>query len=241
MGILKKISMLHLHLDTSEFSHLTRNLSASQVMRTQQMVINRAAKKGRTEIRKAIQTRYTFPTNEIYNTDPLKGLNVELATGNNPEAKVLAGHIPRNLSANTIRFKSMTVGHRFATASNIKTRKQRTFREAIKKYYVESEIVKGQKTVFHSAFMLGVRHGKKGTDNTSSRKTIFARGKRGSTAFKFSTDFARKPIDSISGMSIATAANNTRIQQMFGDVTTDFARNEYRRMLAAKIASKGAF
>ena len=229
---------MNITIDTTELKPLLEQLKPSQIATVQTMALNRAVKKGRTEIKRAIQAVYTFSSSQIDNKDPDKGLSVRIATKNNLEAVVVAGHKPRNLSAGTIKFKSVIVGHTFQRASSLKTKKEKTFRQAVKTQFIEAEVTKGKKTIFQSAFVLGVNKGQKGASKVGENKAIFARGKHNKGvgfAFAGKMNNASKPIDSIKTLSMATAAQNAGVENTYAPLVQDFATNEFERLIKARI------
>ncbi len=229
---------MNITIDTTELKPLLEQLKPSQIATVQTMALNRAVKKGRTEIKRAIQAVYTFSSSQIDSKDPDKGLSVRTATKNNLEAVVVAGHSPRNLATAKIKLKSVTTGYKFQVASRLKTKKQHTFRQAIRTQYVEAEITKGVKTIFHSAFILGVTKGKKGAKALGDTQAIFARGKYNKGigfAFAGKSNNASKPIGSLKTLSMATAAQNVGVENTYAPIVEGFATNEFERLIKAKI------
>lgn len=180
--------------------------NAQQAMR---MAMNEAVRKGRTEVKKSITDVYNIKPGSISDPNKKKGLSLKLATNKNLHAEVDAGHTPVNIGSLSKVKNSMK--QNFAFASSVKTKKTKTVKLAriFKKAGIQVEIKKGEVKTFPSAFRV-----------EKLSNAIFARGKRQKVGFKF--DKPRMPIDSISTISVATAALNVNAQEKYTPVVEQY-------------------
>lgn len=180
--------MQEITIDTKEaiskLDNLRQQLSEAQISASMRMAMNDATRWGKTRVKDAIREVYNIKSQRITDNSPKKGLSILLATNSNLTAKINAGHIPANLSS--IQGTRLT------------------------KKGVSVEVKKGQRKPIQSAFRLFTQKGAKGAVSfqaEGSKAVIFARGKYGKPSFIFQK--ARKPIASMSSVSVATAALNT--------------------------------
>lgn len=181
-----------------------QNMDAKQAMR---MAMNEAVRKGKTEIKRSITDLYNIKASKVTDSNKNKGLSLKLATNKNLRAEVDAGHIPINVSNFKIKDLKVESSRDFAFASNVKSKKTKTVKLAkvFRNAGVEVEIKKGEKKVLATAFRI-----------EKFGNAVFARGKKQKLGFAFAKP--RMPIDSISTISIATAAQNINAQQKYWPV-----------------------
>lgn len=181
------------------------NLNAGKAMR---MAMNEAVRKGRTEVKKSITEFYNIKPGTVTDSNKKKGLSLKLATDKNLRAEVDAGHVPINISSlSKVKDLKVESAREFAFATNVKTKKTKVVKLAriFKGGGIQVEVKKGEKKVLPSAFRV-----------EKFNNAVFARGKKNKIGFAFAKP--RMPIDSISTLSIATAAQNTNAQQKYWPV-----------------------
>ena len=177
------------------------------------MALNDGARRSRTEVRKGIQQIYTIKSARILDSNPKKGLSIRFATDNNLEADLIAGHSPVNLSEVKIKTTWTTANYKAGdTAYSVK--KNGKLQKAKRSVgLISVEVFKGNSKQLLTAFIPGTATSARGTQFITP--AIFARGKRGTPDFKFSTDNKRYPIDTLSTVSIFTAALNAKTQGVY--------------------------
>lgn len=203
--------MQYAHIDTKQadatMDKFRKSLSVEQIAKASRMALNDSIRKGKVEMRKAITSVYNLKAATVNNINSKKGLSVKLSTNKKLEAVVNAGHQPVNLSSLSVKFKSKQIGSQISYQKNGK-QKRTAAKRSIGVISVEVLKGAGYKPI-NTAFSPGVVSvpGK----SQAFTKAIFARGKKGSPTFMFGKD--RMPIDSITSVSVATAAYNTTAQQ----------------------------
>lgn len=192
---------------TKELADLKDQLSERNVATATRMAMNEAIKSGKTQVRRTIREMYNINNSRIESKDTKKGLSVKNATNDNLEAQITAGHIPVNLSEANPKFKGEVVATKISYGKDGKVKKGRNVVRS--KTKISVEVKKGERKTLETAFTIA-----RGTSSNGSQfltPAIFARGKKGKPDFKFNKD--RLPIDSMSTVSVATAALNTDAQQ----------------------------
>lgn len=185
------------------------NLNANKAMR---MAMNESVRKGRTEVKKSITEFYNIKPGTITDSNKKKGLSLKLATDKNLRAEVDAGHVPINIgSLSGVKDLKVESAREFAFATNVKTKKTKVVKLAriFKGGGIQVEVKKGEKKVLATAFRI-----------EKFGNAVFARGKKNKLGFAFAKP--RMPIDSISTISIATAAHNTNAQQKYWPVVESY-------------------
>lgn len=214
---------------TKALNDLKKQLSKQQVASATRMALNDSIRKGKTETKRSISAIYNIKPSRIDDRDKKKGLSTKLATNTNLSAEVDAGHVPINLSEANPKFKGVTVAtsvkHKKGKASKGKNIKRSTGQISI-------EVIRGQRKIISSAFTIGIAtHAKTGKQFTTS--AIFARGKRGKPTFAFGKK--RYPIDSLSTVSVATAALNVRAKEKVQPIVSAFYQNSMERQLQRQL------
>jgi hypothetical protein len=216
-----------IHVDTREadkkLKALSKQLSAKQIISVTRMSMNRAVKKGKTEIKRSILGLYNIKSSRIDNSDRKKGLSVKLAQGNKLSAEVDAGHTPVNLSETKVKFKGVEVA-RGVSFKNGKAAKGKSYKRSVSSIAVQV-LKAGPMKIVSTAFTIGIATSKKGNQFTTP--AIFARGTRGKPAFQFGKK--RLPIGSLSTVSVATASLNVRAQQHVQPVVSKMYEDEMQR------------
>jgi len=225
-----------IHIDTRDadrkLKELSGKLSQKQIIVVTRMSMNRAIKKGKTEIKKSILSLYNIKSSRIDDSNRKKGLSVKLSQGNNLSAEVDAGHVPVNLSETKVKFKGVEVA-RGISFKNGQLKKGRSYKRSISTIAVQVLKAGPIKTI-NSAFTIGIATHYK-TGNQFTTPAVFARGKRGKPDFKFGK--SRYPIDSLSTVSVATAAFNTKAQEMVQPVVSEMYETEMVRNMNRLINS----
>jgi hypothetical protein len=205
---------------TKELKKLKKKLSHKEVAIATRMALNESIRKGRTEVKEAILAVYNLKSSRILDADRKKGLSLRLAQGNNLSAELDAGHVPANLASfNNVKQVQQEVGQNIAFASKLKSRKTKVVKLAriFQGAGIQVEVKKGTTKIISSAFTLGSFTNAKSKQTVAiPGKAIFARGKKGKPTFKFAKP--RMPIDSISAVSVATAAQNVNAQDKYAPV-----------------------
>lgn len=176
------------------------------------MALNEAVKKGKTEVKKSITEVYNIKPGSITDSNRKKGLSIKSATNKNLRAEVDAGHTPVNIgSLSKVKQVKQEVGQNVAFASNVKTKKTKTVKLAriFKGGGIQFELKKGSVKTLPSAFRVG-----------KLNNAVFARGKKKKIGFQF--DKPRMPIDSVSTISVATAALNVDAQSKYTPVVEQY-------------------
>lgn len=212
-----------------------RQYSPSKVAGAVRMALNDTARTGKVAVRKAVQDLYNIKNTRINDTNPKKGLTVSFATNKKLEAEIRAGHIPVNLiNIIGVKLEAQQVGQEFSFASTIKRRKTKVVKG--KKLYggrgISLEIFKGDRKNIPTAFTVGkFRHYKSGSAVSIPSTAVFARGKKGSPRFEFGKQ--RMPIDSLSTVSVMTAATNSKAQDKYGDKVNSYCLDRLIKNLNA--------
>lgn len=190
-----------------------KQYSEQQIKSATRMALNDGVRKGRTEVRRTIQTLYNIKTSRINDPRKDKGLSMRFATNSKLESDLDAGHIPVNLisfqGTKTVR---QQVSSNIAISQSLK-RKKLKVKSAGKNYanFISVEIIKGQRKTFQTAFSI-----------SKYKNAVFARGEKGKPGFIFSN--SHMPIDSISTISIYTAAVSIRSIDKYQQQINDYAR-----------------
>lgn len=191
------------------------------------MAINTTVRWGRTRIREDISKDYNIKLARLYASDRKRGLNTKLATDTNLRGEITAGHQPISLHQfNGTKKSTETVGYNISFASNLRTRKMRTMRQAIKRPIGMSvEVRKGKPKVVRSAFQIG-----------KFGRAVFARGQYKPSSFEFRNKRATKsgpdmPIDVLNSTSVATMALTKRVQDKWEGPIQKKYEEELQRQL----------
>ena len=211
---------------------LKKQLSKQQIASATRMALNDSIRKGKTETRRSITEIYNIKASRINDANKGKGLSLKLASKTNLSAEVDAGHIPISLSEANPKYKGRVV------ANTVKYRKGKAVKgKSVKRStgQVSIEIVKGQRKIISSAFTIGLgTHSD--TGNKFATSAIFARGKKGKPTFKFGKK--RYPIDTLSTISVATAALNVKAKEKVMPVVSDFYQKSVTRQMQ-RLVDKG--
>jgi hypothetical protein len=214
---------------TEALDQLKKQLSKEHVVKATRMAINDSIRKGKVETKKSITEIYNIKPSRINDSNKNKGLSTKLATNSNLSGEVDAGHIPINLSEASPKFKGVTV------ATQVKYKKGKASRGKNIKRSTSSisiEIIRGQRKTLSSAFTIGIATNPK-TGNQFTTPAIFARGKRGKPTFAFGKK--RYPIDSLSTISVATAALNVKAKEKVAPIINQFYQNSVERQMKRMI------
>lgn len=172
-------------------------------------------------VRRSIQEVYNIKASTINDDNKRKGLSIKKATGNDLSSQINAGHTPLKLSDMNPQFKGSTVA-RQVTYKGGKAKAGKAVRRSISQISVE--VIKGQRKVLGSAFTIGIASNAK-TGQQFATTAIFARGKKGKPGFEFGKP--RFPIDSISTVSIGTAATNTKSLSKYDNELNAYASERF--------------
>ncbi len=190
-----------------QLRELKGQLSEKQVANATRMAINESVKSAKVQVKRTIRDIYNISNSRIDDKNPKKGLSIKLATNSDMTGQVNAGHIPINLSEASPKFTGEAVATQ-VKYKNGKPVKGRTYKRSKSKISVE--VLKGQRKTLETAFTIGVAtHASTGQQFATT--AIFARGKKGKPDFQHAKP--RLPIDSLSTVSVATAALNTKAQE----------------------------
>jgi hypothetical protein len=202
-----------------ELEKLKKQVSSKQVASATKMALNDGVRKGKTEVKKSISSLYNISSSRIDDGNKKKGLSLKLATNDHLMAEVDAGHIPVNLSEASAKFKGETVATKVSFRGG-KAKKGKAIKRSLGKISVE--VIKGERKELETAFTIGrATHAATGQQFTTT--AIFARGKKGKPDFKFGK--SRLPIDSMSTVSVATAALNTDAQTKVQPIVNQHVTN----------------
>lgn len=164
------------------------------------MAINDSLRWGRTQIRKDVQKEYNVKTSYLYHSGKGKGLKVHKASDNKLEGKIVAGHMPVGIHGFTgTRTSTQTTGYDLAYSSNVRTRKTRVLRKAIRRPVgMKVEMKKGRGRVIKRAFQI-----------RKFGSLVFARGEYQGSGFKFrnqrqNSTGSDTPINTLNSTSVAT-------------------------------------
>lgn len=184
-----------------ELLRLKNQLSAQQVNNATKLAINDTLRWSRTRIRQSIQETYNIKTKRVHDDDPKKGLIPHFASLSKLWGVITAGHRPINM------------------ASLLRTRQTDTG--------VSVEIMKNQRTVIQSAFLL-------------PNGAVAARGEypdKGTFVFRhgegerIENSKGNDAFNTIHSISIATAALNTRAFEKWSKPTQfKYDINLYRQL-----------
>lgn len=225
-----------IQVDQKGFEKLKKQLSKSETEKAMRMAVNDAALRGRTLIRSSISEVYNIKNSRINDPAREKGLSVKKATNSDLRSMVYAGHIPVNLiNISGVKLESAEVSQSFRYTKGAKRKLikgKRNFRGG----GISLEIVKGERKKINSAFVIGkFRHYRGGKSVSIPSSAVFARGQKGKVGFEFAKP--RMPIDSISTISIATAATNTRAFDKWEGPITRYSSDRFfhhvKRMVEA--------
>lgn len=216
-----------IHIDTRDaikkIEAIQKKFSKQQLASVARISLNTAARKGKTEFRKSISELYNIKPSSINDADKKKGLSLKLATNSNLSAEVDAGHKPLSLANFPVKFKSITLGNRVKVKDG-KFTKGKAIKRSIGQISVS--ILSNKSKIIPSAFIPGIVKHSTGQIATPA---IFARGKRGKPNFSFSKK--RYPIDTISSVSIATAALNKKERQRIENAANESLSKETDRQI----------
>lgn len=210
----------------NELSRFADKISKNTTQATR-IAINSSVKWGRTRIREDISKEYNVKLARLYASDKRKGINTKNATNSNLRGEITVGHMPVQLSGfNGVRPSSEVTGYQVAFASNIKTKKQRTLRKAIKRPIgMQVQIKKGRTQVIRSAFRIG-----------KFGQTVFARGQYAKNTFAFrhkraTTTGPDLPINGLNSTSVATMALSRSVQNKYAGAIEQYCANEFSRQI----------
>ena len=210
---------------SKEIDKAIRQYAPSKVQAAIRMALNDGARKGKVAVKKSIQDLYNIKTSRINDSSPKKGLSVSFATNQKLEAEIRGGHIPVNLiNIEGVKMEVRT-SQEFSIASTLKRKKTKVIKG--KRVYsgggISVQIFKdGDRKTIQTAFTIGkFRHFKSGKSVSIPSTAVFARGKKEKPDFKFGRN--RMPIDSISSISIGTAAVNSKAQEKYGEKVSQYA------------------
>lgn len=202
------------------FARAKEKLSASQIASALRMAMNEAATKGRTMVRRSIQDVYTLKAGLL--NSPNKGLVVKKATNKDLSAEIKASNKPLSIKDANPKFSKGVAVAQSVSFIGGKARKGALIRRSTTEITVE--VIKGERKPIKSAFTIARgTHAKSGQQFTTS--AIFARGKRGKPGFVFGKD--RMPIDSISTVSVGTAAANDRSLKKYDGPVNQYANDRF--------------
>ena len=217
--------------DSIKFDKAIRVLGPNVVKGVLKITINESLRKGRTEVRRAIQQVYNISTKRIMDSSPKKGISLKYATDYNMTGQINAGHSVISFASLTgVRTAVKQTGQEFSQATTLKSRKAKTIRG--QKFYgaggVSIQVFKqGKRKTLPMAFAIGVRKSDaSGKTIPLSGRLIFARGKKAKTGFSYSKD--RMPIDAFSNISIATAALNAKSKKHYSVAVNQYAAKRFK-------------
>lgn len=202
-----------------ELDKLMKKLSSKQITDAARMALNEAARKGKVEVKNAITSIYNIKPSRITDSNKKKGLSIKHATNKNLTAEIDAGHTPTQLSDANPKFKSIAI------AQSVKFKDGKASKGKLNKRsasQISVEIVKGQRKTLATAFIPG-----RVTQGSTQTLTplIFARGKKGKPTFKFGK--SRYPIDTLSSISVATAATNVNAKEKYQPVVEAYMNKRF--------------
>lgn len=203
------------------FKRAKEKLSPSQIAGAMRMAMNDSVRKGRTMVRRAVQSGYNIQANVINDKSPKKGLSIKFASGRDLSAEIRAGHTPLSIKDANPRFTGVQVASKVSYKGG-KAKKGKALRRSTSQ--ISIEIIKGQRKTLASAFTIGVGQHNGGTGQFGTGQ-IFARGKKGKPGFVFAKP--RYSIDSISTISVATAAANDRSLDQYGPEVNQHAQQRF--------------
>lgn len=198
------------------FTRMKEKLSQGEIKKALRMALNDAVVKGKTMVRRSVQETYNIKASRLNDTNTRKGLSIRKATNSNLTSQINAGHTPLQLADMSPKFTGTTIAQQVSFKGG-KAKKGKVVKRSSSAISVE--VIKGQRKVLGSAFTIGV--GKSSNGRQFATTAIFARGKKGKPGFEFSKP--RYPIDSISSVSVGTAATNTKSLSKYDNVLNDYA------------------
>jgi hypothetical protein len=212
--------------DIEGLKDLKKQLSKPQVASATRMALNDSIRKGKTETKKAITAIYNIKPSRIDDSSKKKGLSLKLATNSSLSAEVDAGHVPVNLSETKVSYKGVVVAMQ-VKYKNGQAKKGKSFKRSTSAISVQVRKDEGAK-VINTAFTIGsATHAK--TGNQFATSAIFARGKKGKPVFSFGK--SRYPIDSLSTVSVATAALNVKAKEKVQPVVSAFYKKDIQKQM----------
>jgi hypothetical protein len=204
-----------------KLKQLGSELSKQQIRNITSMSLNKAITSSKTEAKKSITDLYNLKSSYVD-----KKLFSLKASKYNLTAQLNADHKPVSLASFPLKFKSITIAY------NLNSKKGRSKGNAVKRSVgqVSVQIFKdGPYKTINTAFAPGVVKSRDPGVIQATTPAIFARGKRGKPDFQFGK--SRYPIDTLSSVSVATAAlndkNKPRIEKKANEVLT----NEFSRLM----------
>jgi ribosomal protein L23 len=209
---------------------IVKILSPEKTARATKMALNDGIRKAKTETKRAITSIYNIKPSRIDDSNRKKGLSVKFATDKKLSTEVDAGHIPLTLSEANPKYKGETVATQLNFSKKGKAKRGKAIRRSTGK--ISIEIIKGQRKELATAFTIGrATHASGGMQFTTS--AIFARGKKDKIKFNFSKP--RYPIDSMSTISVATAALNTNAQNKIQPVVNEYVTKRMKHHLTGLV------
>lgn len=201
------------------FNQATQKLSPSQIAGAMRMAINESLTKGRTMVRRSLQDAYNIKTARV--NDEKKGLSLKKATNKDLTGQINASHTPIAIKDMNPKFKGVAIAQQ-VSFKNGRAKKGKILRRSTSQ--ISIEVIKGQRKTIDSAFTIA-----RGTNASNGQQfgtpAIFARGKRGKPDFKFSK--SRLPIDSLSTVSVGTAATNKRSLDQYDGPINSYAQQRF--------------
>jgi hypothetical protein len=210
-------------------NELMKKLSPKQIADASRMALNEAARKGKTEVKNAILSVYNIKPSRITDSNRKKGLSIKPATNRDLTAEIDAGHLPTQLADANIKFKGTAI------AQGIKIKdgkvKKGNFSKRSKSS-VSVEVKKGDRKTLGSAFVPGTA-----TAGGTQMLTplIFSRGKKGKPTFQFAKP--RYPIDTLSSISVATAATNVNAKDKYEPTVRAYMQQRFVHHIQRMIKS----
>lgn len=218
---------MQIKIETTEevFAKAQAKLSPSQIAMAMRMALNDGVRKGRTMVRKEIQTRYAFSASLLNDKKEAVGLSLKMATNRDLTAKINAGNTPISLSNANPKFKGIAVGYRLRQDKKKGTvSKGKAFKRSVGQ--VSVEVIRGKRLPLRSVFTVGKALNVK-SGNVAFTSALFARGKKEKGKAKFTFGKDRYPIDTLSTVSIGTAALNKETLAKYEGPVSEYAQSRF--------------
>jgi hypothetical protein len=199
----------------AELERLKNKLSPGKIASATRMALNESIRKGKTQISKAVREVYNIKPSLLNDPNKKKGLSLKLASNNNLSAEVDAGHTPLGLENMAPQYSGTTVANKI-NFKNGKAKKGGAIKRSTGQ--ISIEVIKGQRKTLGSAFAPGLVKG-----GSQATNKLFARGKKGKPGFEFAKP--RNPIDTISSISVATAAMNSKSAEKYDKTVQETLTN----------------
>ncbi len=203
------------------FQRMKDKLSAGKIKRALRMALNDAVIKGKTMVRRSITEVYNIKAARVNDNNSRKGLSLKKATDSDLSAQINAGHTPLKLADMDPKYSGSVIAQQVSFRGG-SSRKGKTVKRSTSAISVE--VIKGQRKTIASAFTIGVAKNA-ATGQQFATTAIFARGKRGKPGFEFAKP--RMPIDTISSVSVGTAATNTKSVEKYQDELNHYANKRF--------------